>query len=267
MQRILACCCSWRVLALAPAPGARAGRRPDASCSARRISTRSATASKCWPRPANPRAADDHRRAADRHAVRARRPRAVHQDRRRQRGRRRDRRSGADVMAERPEAGAASTTPCAARSMRRSAACGCSRRCRDTGCAPPRRCSNRTIRRHCRRSTKALAKETDPAVKRRMEQARAAALLASAGRSEHDRLAAVAMLRARGDLDARSHAGQADRASRPRSPPPAAAAVTAIDRDAATLEHCCKASITASASAPCCCWPRPVSRSPSASWA
>ena len=51
---------------------------------------------------------------------------------------------------------------------------------------------------------KALAKETDPAVKLRMEQARAAALLSSADAGEADRLAAVAVLRARGDNDSRS---------------------------------------------------------------
>jgi urea transport system permease protein len=50
---------------------------------------------------------------------------------------------------------------------------------------------------------RALAKETDPAVKRRMEQAKAAALLASSDASEADRLAAVKTLQARGDMDAR----------------------------------------------------------------
>ena len=76
---------------------------------------------------------------------------------------------------------------------------------------------------------KALAKETDPAVKRRIEQARAAALLSAPDASQADRLAAVATLRARGDQDARSLlaalAGQtgpvADAAS---------AAVVSIDR-------------------------------------
>ncbi|MBN8902274.1 MAG: urea ABC transporter permease subunit UrtB, partial [Rhodospirillales bacterium] len=51
--------------------------------------------------------------------------------------------------------------------------------------------------------TRALAKESDAAVKTRMQQARAAALLSSGDASEADRLAAVAMLRARGDIDAR----------------------------------------------------------------
>ncbi|MGA3400046.1 MAG: urea ABC transporter permease subunit UrtB [Acetobacteraceae bacterium] len=52
--------------------------------------------------------------------------------------------------------------------------------------------------------TKALATESDPAVKLRMQQARAAALLYSAGSSEQNRLDAVAVLKARGDIDARS---------------------------------------------------------------
>jgi urea transport system permease protein len=51
---------------------------------------------------------------------------------------------------------------------------------------------------------KALAKETNPEVKRRMEQARAAALLSAPDASQADRLEAVATLRARGDQDARS---------------------------------------------------------------
>ena len=51
---------------------------------------------------------------------------------------------------------------------------------------------------------KALAKETNPEVKRRMEQARAAALLYAPDASQADRLAAVAALRARGDQDSRS---------------------------------------------------------------
>jgi urea transport system permease protein len=51
---------------------------------------------------------------------------------------------------------------------------------------------------------KALAHETDPAVKTRLQQAHAAALLFSGDASEKDRLAAVAVLRARGDLQSRS---------------------------------------------------------------
>jgi urea transport system permease protein len=51
---------------------------------------------------------------------------------------------------------------------------------------------------------RALAKETDPRVRRAMQQARAAAVLASSGSSQADRLAAIAVIRARGDLDASS---------------------------------------------------------------
>ena len=51
---------------------------------------------------------------------------------------------------------------------------------------------------------KALETETDPGVKLRMQQAHAAALLFSTSPSIRDRLAAVATIRARGDIDARS---------------------------------------------------------------
>ena len=51
---------------------------------------------------------------------------------------------------------------------------------------------------------KALAKETDPAVKTRMEEAQAAALLFANDAPIPQRLAAVATLRARGDLKSRS---------------------------------------------------------------
>ncbi|MBV9755913.1 MAG: urea ABC transporter permease subunit UrtB [Alphaproteobacteria bacterium] len=51
---------------------------------------------------------------------------------------------------------------------------------------------------------RALAKETDPGVRRVMEQARAAAVLAASTSAEADRLAAIAVIRARGDLDASS---------------------------------------------------------------
>lgn len=54
---------------------------------------------------------------------------------------------------------------------------------------------------------RALAKETDPDVKNRIEQARAAAVLSSSDTSDADRLAAIATLRARGDLEARSTLG------------------------------------------------------------
>ena len=51
---------------------------------------------------------------------------------------------------------------------------------------------------------RALAHETDRSVRRRMEQAHAAALLTSSDGSETERLAAIATLRNRGDLAARS---------------------------------------------------------------
>jgi len=51
---------------------------------------------------------------------------------------------------------------------------------------------------------RALAKEQDGGIRRTMEQARAAALVSSDASSEPDRLAAIVVLRARGDLEARS---------------------------------------------------------------
>src|ERR1700735_2500352 len=51
---------------------------------------------------------------------------------------------------------------------------------------------------------KALAAEQDPAVNRRIEQAKAAALLSAPDAGQTDKLAAVAVLRARGDQDSRS---------------------------------------------------------------
>ena len=51
---------------------------------------------------------------------------------------------------------------------------------------------------------RAIAKETDPAVKRAMVHARAAVVLSSPDSPEADRLAAVGAVAARGDLDARS---------------------------------------------------------------
>jgi len=87
---------------------------------------------------------------------------------------------------------------------------------------------------------KALAKETDPAVKLRMEQARAAALLSSADAGEADRLAAVAVLRARGDNDSRS--------------------LLASSRSGPWRRACS----TGCRSVRCCCSPPPASPSPSA---
>jgi urea transport system permease protein len=51
---------------------------------------------------------------------------------------------------------------------------------------------------------RALAKETDASVKRRMEQARAASVLSDPGAAQDARMAAVSVMRARGDQDSRS---------------------------------------------------------------
>jgi urea transport system permease protein len=51
---------------------------------------------------------------------------------------------------------------------------------------------------------RAIARETDASVKARMEQARAAAILSTPDASEADKLAAIAVMRARGDSDSRS---------------------------------------------------------------
>jgi urea transport system permease protein len=78
--------------------------------------------------------------------------------------------------------------------------------------------------------TRALAKETDPTVKRRLEQARAAAILSSTDASETDRLDAVSVMRARGDIEARSTLGNLTGQS-PAVAAAAAAAITGIDRN------------------------------------
>ncbi len=76
---------------------------------------------------------------------------------------------------------------------------------------------------------RALAKETDPAVHRRMEQAVAAATLSDPDAKPDQQLAAVSVLRARGDQDARSLltslAGQSGPVGQAAS-----AAVASIDR-------------------------------------
>ena len=77
---------------------------------------------------------------------------------------------------------------------------------------------------------KALAKEFDPEVTRRMEQARAAALLSAPNVSQADRLAAVATLRARGGGEARGLLAAVAATSGPVAVA-AAAAVASIDRD------------------------------------
>jgi urea transport system permease protein len=76
---------------------------------------------------------------------------------------------------------------------------------------------------------RALAHETDAGVKQRMEQARASALLFSHDSGEADRLAAVEVLRARGDMDSRSLL--ASLSGQPKAvAATAASAVSAIDR-------------------------------------
>src|SRR5271165_1257763 len=76
---------------------------------------------------------------------------------------------------------------------------------------------------------RAIAKETDPTVKQRMTQARAAALLFSDDAAETARLTAVATIRARGDLDSRALLDSLT--NRPPAVTAAArAAVVAIDR-------------------------------------
>ena len=75
---------------------------------------------------------------------------------------------------------------------------------------------------------RALARESDAGVKLRMEQARAAALLFADGSGEADRLAAIEVLRQRGDSDSRSLIGSLS-AQTPAVAQAAAAAVTAID--------------------------------------
>ena len=77
---------------------------------------------------------------------------------------------------------------------------------------------------------RALAKETDASVKRRIEQARAAAMLASPDASEADRLAAIETLHARGDMEARSTLGNLT-GQTPAVAAAAATAITAIDRN------------------------------------
>ena len=94
----------------------------------------------------------------------------------------------------------------------------------------PRRYSNRTSRSRCRRSTGRLAKEANPAVKQRCEQARAASLLAAPDASAEDRLAAIKVLRERGDLAARSLLAGVTAETQPEAAAAARDAVAAIDR-------------------------------------
>jgi urea transport system permease protein len=76
---------------------------------------------------------------------------------------------------------------------------------------------------------RALAKETDASVKRRMEQARAAAVLYDRDASQDVRMAAVGVLRARGDQDSRSLLSTLAGQSGPVADA-AGAAVISIDR-------------------------------------
>ncbi|MGE3782137.1 MAG: urea ABC transporter permease subunit UrtB [Alphaproteobacteria bacterium] len=78
---------------------------------------------------------------------------------------------------------------------------------------------------------KALAKETDPAVKERLEQARAASVLSAAAAPAEDRVAAIEVLRDRGDLAARSLlAGVAAEPQMEAVASVARTAVAAVDR-------------------------------------
>jgi urea transport system permease protein len=76
---------------------------------------------------------------------------------------------------------------------------------------------------------RALATESVPGVKRTMQEARAAAILAASDSSEPDRLAAIATLAARGDMEARSLIG-AIPAPSPAVAAAADSAVASIDR-------------------------------------
>jgi urea transport system permease protein len=77
---------------------------------------------------------------------------------------------------------------------------------------------------------RALSREGDAGVKHRMEQARAAALLFADNSSDADRLAAIEVLRERGDIDSRSLLASLA-AQKPAEAKAAAAAIAAIDRN------------------------------------
>jgi urea transport system permease protein len=77
---------------------------------------------------------------------------------------------------------------------------------------------------------RALSRESDAGVKRRMEQARAAALLFADNISDADRLTAIDVLSQRGDNDSRSLLASLS-GQTPAVAQAAAAAVTAIDRN------------------------------------
>ncbi len=77
---------------------------------------------------------------------------------------------------------------------------------------------------------RAMVKETDPGVKARMDQARAAAILFLPDATEADRLNAVSTMRARGDIEARSLLGNLTGQS-PAVAAAADAAIIGIDRN------------------------------------
>ena len=112
---------------------------------------------------------------------------------------------------------------------------------------------------------RALSREGDAGVKHRMEQARAAALLFADNSSDADRLAAIEVLRERGDIDSRSLLASlaGAEAGRRRPPPPQ------LPRSIATCSSgaFCRASIMDCRWARCCCLRRRDWPSPSASWA
>nr|WP_298687259.1 urea ABC transporter permease subunit UrtB [uncultured Dongia sp.] len=76
----------------------------------------------------------------------------------------------------------------------------------------------------------ALAKETDPRIKTELEQARAAMILAKADASDNDKVAAIAILAARGDQDAKSFLNAAANQGSGRVAEAANAALAKIDR-------------------------------------
>ena len=100
----------------------------------------------------------------------------------------------------------------------------------------------------------AIAKETDARVKRALTEARAAVILFQADAKEDDKLGAIAVIRERGDQDARGLLAGLP-AGQPRScsaPPPTRS------RRSTTGSRCgapCRTPGTGSRSARCCCSP------------
>ena len=116
--------------------------------------------------------------------------------------------------------------------MRHSAACACSRPMRRPASPPPRRCSTRTIPPHCRRWTAPWRTETDAGVKRRMEQARAAALLFADGHAARPiGWPPIAVLARARRYRQPQPAWHRCRARRRRWPPPPRPRSPAIDRN------------------------------------